>query len=569
MSKVIRRGGIALIVTVVASLFAFVAPAQATHTIGTVSKTSFPQGTTNLDFTVNGTGFTPTATVTVTPSTDVTVAPTGVITPTQMTVRITVGDNAATGIRTLTITNTDAATPPDEVSTQITITAKPRVTTITPNTGEQGETAKTLTVTGSGFLANTTVSFSGTGITLTSSTLVDATQLTVHVDIASGATTGPRNVTVTNPDGGTSTTNNAFTVNAPSSTTSTTTTTTTTPTPPPTIDDVFPGEVAQGTVAVIALTGENFTNFTAVELGPGMFLMQTVLDSPELWFLIVLVDDAAPTGPRDVTVMSDPGHKDTCEACLDVVEQGYHLVATDGGLFSFGSAAFHGSLGGMQLNAPVVGMAEDPSSDGYWMVASDGGVFAFGGAGFFGSMGGKHLNAPMVAMAATPTGEGYWLVARDGGIFAFGDAVFEGSMGGEHLNQPIVGMTADPFGEGYWLVASDGGIFSFGVEFHGSMGGEPLNAPIVGMAVDPFGGGYWLVASDGGIFSFDVEFFGSAGGTPLNAPVVGMAASPDGGGYWLVASDGGVFNYGDAAFKGSMGGEKLNRPVVAVGGRPA
>ena len=57
---------------------------------------------------------------------------------------------------------------------------------------------------------------------------------------------------------------------------------------------------------------------------------------------------------------------------------GYWLVASDGGVFSFGDAAFHGSTGGMRLNQPVVGMAAGPDGSGYWLVASDGGVFAFG-----------------------------------------------------------------------------------------------------------------------------------------------------------------------------------------------
>ena len=38
---------------------------------------------------------------------------------------------------------------------------------------------------------------------------------------------------------------------------------------------------------------------------------------------------------------------------------------------------------------------------GYWLVASDGGVFAFGSAGFYGSTGSIHLNQPIVGMAAT------------------------------------------------------------------------------------------------------------------------------------------------------------------------
>jgi hypothetical protein len=64
---------------------------------------------------------------------------------------------------------------------------------------------------------------------------------------------------------------------------------------------------------------------------------------------------------------------------------------------------------------------------GYWLVASDGGIFTFGDAGFFGSKGGDHLNQPIVSMALTPDGKGYWLVASDGGIFTFGDAGFFGS----------------------------------------------------------------------------------------------------------------------------------------------
>ncbi len=235
---------------------------------------------------------------------------------------------------------------------------------------------------------------------------------------------------------------------------------------------------------------------------------------------------------------------------------GYWLVASDGGVFSYGDAGFYGSAGGTRLNKPVVGMATTPDGGGYWLVASDGGVFSYGDAGFYGSAGGTPLNKPVVGMATTPDGGGYWLVASDGGVFSYGDAGFYGSAGGTPLNKPVVGMATTPDGGGYWLVASDGGVFSYGdARFHGSAGGTPLNKPVVGMASSPDGGGYWLVASDGGVFSYgDASFYGSAGGTPLNKPVVGMTPTPYGGGYWLVASDGGVFSYGDAGFYGSAGG---------------
>ena len=80
---------------------------------------------------------------------------------------------------------------------------------------------------------------------------------------------------------------------------------------------------------------------------------------------------------------------------------------------------FHGSMGDKHLNAPIVGMAASPGG-GYWLVASDGGIFTFGEANFYGSMGSKPLNRPIVGMAAAPNGNGYWMVASDGGVFSFG-----------------------------------------------------------------------------------------------------------------------------------------------------
>ncbi|MDA8276085.1 MAG: hypothetical protein M0029_12010, partial [Actinomycetota bacterium] len=95
---------------------------------------------------------------------------------------------------------------------------------------------------------------------------------------------------------------------------------------------------------------------------------------------------------------------------------GYDLVRSDGFLDGFGSSfPPAGNAGGIALNAPIAGAAFTPDGAGYWMAAKDGGVFSFGDAAFYGSMGGQHLNAPIVGMAATPDGKGYWLVAADGG----------------------------------------------------------------------------------------------------------------------------------------------------------
>src|SRR4051794_3770807 len=62
----------------------------------------------------------------------------------------------------------------------------------------------------------------------------------------------------------------------------------------------------------------------------------------------------------------------------------------------FGAASGRASLQISQMNAPLVGVASAPDGKGFWAVASDGGVFTAGTARFAGSMGRKPLNMPVV-----------------------------------------------------------------------------------------------------------------------------------------------------------------------------
>ncbi|MHB8455972.1 MAG: neprosin family prolyl endopeptidase [Acidiferrobacterales bacterium] len=217
---------------------------------------------------------------------------------------------------------------------------------------------------------------------------------------------------------------------------------------------------------------------------------------------------------------------------------GYWVASSEGVLYPFGAAISFGSLPGLSppiqsavsgltppraLNQPVVGMAMTASGNGYWLVAADGGVFSFGDAAFYGSIPGIRpplvLNKPVVGMAMTASGNGYWLVAADGGVFSFGDAAFYGSIPGIRpplvLNKPVVGMAMTASGNGYWLVAADGGVFSFGdAAFFGSIPGitpaVTFMKGVVGMAMTSSGNGYWLVTANGWIFPFgDALDFGS------------------------------------------------------------
>ncbi len=113
------------------------------------------------------------------------------------------------------------------------------------------------------------------------------------------------------------------------------------------------------------------------------------------------------------------------------------------------------------LAAPVSASAPTPDGQGYWLVGSDGGVFSFGDANFFGSAAPYHPRAPIVAIAPTPDGQGYWLVGSDGGVFSFGDANFFGSAAGQSLASPIVSIVSNKAIPGYILVESNGSTLAF------------------------------------------------------------------------------------------------------------
>jgi hypothetical protein len=85
------------------------------------------------------------------------------------------------------------------------------------------------------------------------------------------------------------------------------------------------------------------------------------------------------------------------------------------------------------------------------LVASDGGIFSFGDAKFYGSTGRRNLAHPIVGMARTRTGKGYWLLGSDGAAFNFGDAKFFGGLGRVHGARGTAVGIAPALGGGYWI----------------------------------------------------------------------------------------------------------------------
>ena len=282
------------------------------------------------------------------------------------------------------------------------------------------------------------------------------------------------------------------------------------------------------------------------------------------------VGQAPTAGPFAVTVATTSGTQNTTH--------GYWLVGSDGGIFSFGSAGFHGSTGNLTLQRPVVGITPTRDRAGYWLVASDGGIFAFGDSGFYGSLPGlgfapagssgpTALAAPIVAMVPSSDGAGYFMVASDGGVFAFGDARFAGSCPGiGGCSGAAVAVMPDATGKGYWLVTATSHVYAFG-DAHFLGAPAQRSVPVTSAVRTPDGGGYWILFADGRVDGYgDAGNHGDPAGTLGGDVATTVFATSDGGGYWVGTAAGAVHNYGDAPNDGSMAGAHLNGPIAAASG---
>ena len=135
----------------------------------------------------------------------------------------------------------------------------------------------------------------------------------------------------------------------------------------------------------------------------------------------------------------------------------------------------------MHLNAPIVGMAADRKTGGYWLVASDGGIFTFG-APFLGSAGARRLHAPIVGMAANPSGRGYRLAGADGAVVRIRTRAVVRIAGRSPGSRAHRRDRGDRRRTRLLGGAANGAVYTFGnAGFFGAASGRRLNAPIVGI----------------------------------------------------------------------------------------
>ncbi len=101
---------------------------------------------------------------------------------------------------------------------------------------------------------------------------------------------------------------------------------------------------------------------------------------------------------------------------------GYYLLDRSGHVTGFGTDVLDGFLHVHRQMAHVVGISATPGGRGYWVVASDGRVFSFGTARADHPVG-PVPKGSIAGIATAPAGIGYYLVASDGAIFSYGSAL--------------------------------------------------------------------------------------------------------------------------------------------------
>jgi hypothetical protein len=178
------------------------------------------------------------------------------------------------------------------------------VASVDPGAGGQNG-LRSIVIRGSGFEPGATPSFSGTGITVLSTTLKSATKLVAQIEIDGDAATGSRDVTVTNGEASSGTCVACFVVD---------------PAPKPT--SAAPAQASRGTTLDVDVLGSDFQPGAEVKILPGdagvSVNSTTYVDAGHLKANITVASDAEARRAA-VKVVDPDGGRGTCTACLVIV----------------------------------------------------------------------------------------------------------------------------------------------------------------------------------------------------------------------------------------------------------
>jgi len=221
--------------------------------VTSISPNVIGAGATSQTITITGDNFVSGTGLAANFGTNVTTNSTTFVDAQHITANVTVATSVTAGTRNVIVTNPDTQT--GTGTGLLTVNARATVTSASPATGAQGATNLNVTITGTNFIAGAPLAavFSGTGITVNSTTYVDATHITANVAITAGATIGARTITVTNGDTGVSAASGSiFTVFNPTAIY---------------ITSVSPTTIGQGATNVLMhIYGSNFVNGATISM---------------------------------------------------------------------------------------------------------------------------------------------------------------------------------------------------------------------------------------------------------------------------------------------------------------
>ena len=188
------------------------------------------------------------------------------------------------------------------------------------------------------------------------------------------------------------------------------------------------------------------------------------------------------------------------------------------------------------LNKPIVGMAPTPDGKGYWLVASDGGIFTFGDAGFFGSTGQPRAQQARRRHGAHPRRQR--LLAgglRRRHLQLRRHHVLRLTRGRRRRARRWSAWPRRRVDAGYWMLEANGTVQGLRGARNAASAAplRPASAsaksPMTAIIPSADGQGYSLVDSSGQAFTFgDAPYFGDVASTVpgYSGRVVGIAASP-------------------------------------------
>ncbi|MGO8734065.1 MAG: beta strand repeat-containing protein [Terriglobia bacterium] len=284
-------------------------------TITSLSPSSVTAGSGAQTLTINGTGFLSTSTVSYNGSSR---TPT-FVNSTQLTLALASTDVATAGTYSVSVTN---PTPGGGTSSAVTFTVNnpvPTLTSLSPSSAVVGAAAQTLTLTGTNFVASSTVTYNAVAH---AATFVNSTQLTITLSTTDQATAGIYAVVVTNPApaGGTSSAV-TFTVNNPV----------------PAITSLLPTSVLAGSGAqTLTINGTGFVSTSTVSYTGFSDYTVAYVSSSQLT-VSLLADDVATAGTYSVSVTNPTPGGGTSSAATFTVNQAPAITSANNTTFMVGT----------------------------------------------------------------------------------------------------------------------------------------------------------------------------------------------------------------------------------------